>query len=646
MRHHFSLHIIPILLPILLLTGGFAVAQDKQPDLVWERREDLNILLPPSIRVFETNGLLSDGARVRAMYATIDLRDENLKLRAVGSNTRRETTLDTYQHQRAILAINGGYFAYNKSESLIVSDGELVAPGPANFTRGAFGIVKGKPQIVWPYAIHSDLFAFNEPVSVQGGKAPLSARNLTPWHPSQALGGGPVLVKDGKLRDTSLEEGFGESHLKRHPRTAIGYRDDYTLVLMVVDGRQETSAGVTIRELAQIMLATGCRGAVNLDGGGSSAMVAADEVVNVPVDVPNGNRHSLRKNASALVLTEGMPSFSKPVTIIDTDSKNYSETGVWRNTNHANFHGDTPSREAQGSAMNKVVYRFPVAVPDSFQLAAWWTVHEANTTEAIYVLHHGKAVDTLKADQTALAYNGRWYVLGNYYLSPGDFLEVTGRQDQQKLITDAVRLVRFGEIREQPPRGDLRVAVVSDLNSGLGSATYEWQVDSIIRRIPRCWHPDLVLCGGDMVAGMGVSDTAVLASMWTAFDERIAKPLRNAGIPFAFTIGNHDGLRSYPAERKAIAGYWTDPRHQTGLQFVDKTHFPHYYSFKSHGAFFVSWDASSSDITSANLTWLAGQFEAPDAKTAKARFVLGHLPLYSVAQERDSKGNVLDHGDS
>ena len=55
---------------------------------------------------------------------------------------------------------------------------------------------------------------------------------------------------------------------------------------------------------------------------------------------------------------------------------------------------------------------------------------------------------------------------------------------------------------ELPVRGDVRIAVISDLNSGLGAADYEWQVDSIISRIPRIWNPDLVLCGGDMVAGM------------------------------------------------------------------------------------------------------------------------------------------------
>src|SRR5689334_5033714 len=82
-------------------------AQSQSINLKWIPREDLNVLLPASVRVYEANGFLSDNAPVRAMYATIDLRDDNLRLQAIGSNTRRETTWDTYHRHRAILAING-----------------------------------------------------------------------------------------------------------------------------------------------------------------------------------------------------------------------------------------------------------------------------------------------------------------------------------------------------------------------------------------------------------------------------------------------------------------------------------------------------------------------------------------------------------
>ena len=637
-------------LAFVFLTLAFAQvtrAQTEPLNLAWKPREDLNIILPPSVRIFETNGLLTDGAKVRAMYATVDLRDKNLKLRAVGSNTRRETTLESYHRNNAIFAINGGYFSSTKSESLLVSDGELIAPGPTNFTRGAFGLMNGKPGIVWPFATDSlkEIFHFSNPVDLKRDQT-LKSKNNTFWHPSQAVGAGPVLIKSGKIRDTSLEEGFGASHLARHPRSAIGYINEYILIMMVVDGRQQSSAGATIKELAQMMYDVGCFEAVNLDGGGSSAMIAADEVVNVPADIPNGNRHSLRRNASALVLTEEISSPERKQILIDTDSEDYVEYGVWKSSNQVNYYGESASREAVANNTNKSIYSFANIKPDSFQLAAWWTIDSNNTNKAKYIFHHQGSADTLKADQASYSSNGRWNVLGRFFISNGDYLEVIASDKNKKLVTDAIRLVSLNSPGLQPPRGDLRIAVISDLNSGLGSAIYEWQVDSIMQRIPRQWRPDLVICGGDMVAGMGVSDTATLQKMWAGFDKHIVSPLRKNKLPFAFTIGNHDGLRSYPAEREALSEYWTDPAHQTGLEFLDQSHFPHFYSFRSGNTFFISWDASSSEITEENLAWVNAQLESKGAKNAKMRMVIGHLPIYSVAQERDSKGNVLENADA
>ncbi|HEY9859361.1 MAG TPA: metallophosphoesterase, partial [Candidatus Obscuribacterales bacterium] len=91
-----------------------------------------------------------------------------------------------------------------------------------------------------------------------------------------------------------------------------------------------------------------------------------------------------------------------------------------------------------------------------------------------------------------------------------------------------------------PARGDVRIAVISDLNSQYGSTTYEAEVDKAIALIP-AWQPDLVLCGGDMVAGQSQSlSDAEVQAMWAAFDRHIGAPLRKAKLPYGFTVGNHD----------------------------------------------------------------------------------------------------------
>lgn len=625
-----------IFITFFFLTIFFAPAQEIE--IEWKPREDLNISLPVSVQMFEGKGTLADGEPIRAFYATIDLTDENLKLRALGSNTHKQTTKEAYDQHDGILAINGGYFSGNTSVSLLISDGEVISPGLTHeVPRGAFGIVAGKPDVFWTRSKSAN----SEPlVSDYLSSSEVSEE----MEANQAVGGGPVLVQDGEIEVYSEEEGFGGSHVLRHPRTAIGYCYENKLIMMVIDGRQKTSAGVTLPELAYLMKSLGAKEAVNLDGGGSSAMVAAGEVVNIPADIPGGNRNSLRRNASALVLIERQPSEDREVYYFDTESAFYSEKGIWKSSNHVNYYGKSPSRTASAeTASNKAVYHFQKIPRKNYQLAVWWTVNPENSDQVAYILHHGRSTDTIFADQNELSDSGKWKVLGNYNLGPKDYLEIQGGNKGGSMNVDGIRLIADKNSPELPVRGDLRIAVISDLNSGLGAANYEWQVDSIISRIPRLWKPDLVISGGDMVAGMGISDTAHLRKMWNGFNEHIAKPLKRENIPFAFTLGNHDGPRSYPIEQKIAAEYWQEPQNHPDLEFVDKEFFPNYYSFTKGDYFFVSWEASSPEITEANLEWMEKQFAKPEAKEAKMRFVLGHMPLYSVAQERDSKGNVLDN---
>jgi len=194
-----------------------------------------------------------------------------------------------------------------------------------------------------------------------------------------------------------------------------------------------------------------------------------------------------------------------------------------------------------------------------------------------------------------------------------------------------------------------RIVVISDLNNAYGALDYEPEVDSTIVRIVRDWKPDLVLCGGDMIAGQrpALTDGRV-DSMWMAFDKHIAAPLRNAGIPFGFTLGNHDGS-GYPnhtRDRTFARTYFQAPANDTGLDLNDKGDFPFWYSFTSGPFFIASWDATTETITDENLIWLEQQLESETAKSAQFRLVVGHLPLYGVAIGRDTRGNILANADS
>jgi phosphodiester glycosidase len=121
--------------------------------------------------------------------------------------------------------------------------------------------------------------------------------SLAPWHPREAVGGTPVLLRDGAPVAGLDSAGRASFAASRHPRTAVGLaRGGRRVLLVVVDGRQKPySDGMTLRELADLLLALGARDALNLDGGGSTTMVRAApgdsrlEIVNRPSD-PQGER--------------------------------------------------------------------------------------------------------------------------------------------------------------------------------------------------------------------------------------------------------------------------------------------------------------------------------------------------------------------
>ena len=102
---------------------------------------------------------------------------------------------------------------------------------------------------------------------------------------SDAIGGGPILVRDGVPVYRS-NEAFTTSQLApRGPRTAIGQRSDGGIVLVTTDGRQPgLSVGMTNFELAQTLVRFGAVRGMGLDGGGSSTLAFDGTVLNSPSD--------------------------------------------------------------------------------------------------------------------------------------------------------------------------------------------------------------------------------------------------------------------------------------------------------------------------------------------------------------------------
>ncbi|MEM1281821.1 MAG: metallophosphoesterase, partial [Cyanobacteria bacterium P01_H01_bin.152] len=179
------------------------------------------------------------------------------------------------------------------------------------------------------------------------------------------------------------------------------------------------------------------------------------------------------------------------------------------------------------------------------------------------------------------------------------------------------------------------------------------EVDKGVALMP-FWNPDIVVCSGDMVAGQDLTlSPEQIKAMWAAFDEHVAAPLRQANLPYGFTIGNHDasgalGINDkalFQQERDLAAAYWQAPQHDPGITFVDRFEFPFYYTFQHDDVFFLSWDGSSSHIPADKLAWVEKALASEAAQSARMRILVGHLPLYAVAIGRNDPGEVMDNAD-
>ena len=175
----------------------------------------------------------------------------------------------------ACAAINGGYFTMSTGQPLgLAVDGGAVRSAatrtvtrggePVPVARGAVGVRGGSVEIGW---------ASMDGEAVCRRDAPDGP--CRPWPVAEAVGAGPVLIRGGRAVVTDREERFGATSIpgRRHPRSAVGIDRDGRVWLVVVDGRQDASRGATLGELALLMRSLGAVDALNLDGGGSSALV-------------------------------------------------------------------------------------------------------------------------------------------------------------------------------------------------------------------------------------------------------------------------------------------------------------------------------------------------------------------------------------
>ncbi|MFG1819757.1 phosphodiester glycosidase family protein [Kribbella sp. NPDC049174] len=124
-----------------------------------------------------------------------------------------------------------------------------------------------------------------------GNKVPLRSGLYGVTGRYQLTSGGEIVVPDGT-----------GSFFDRNPRTIAGTTRDGKILLATIDGRQTTSVGTTMDETAAVANALGMHDAINLDGGGSTAMALQDGTL---VNHPSGTGGAERAVGDAIVFVPG-----------------------------------------------------------------------------------------------------------------------------------------------------------------------------------------------------------------------------------------------------------------------------------------------------------------------------------------------------
>ncbi|WP_126971231.1 phosphodiester glycosidase family protein [Gynurincola endophyticus] len=281
------------LLIVTLLVTFFMPAAFSQ----WKNVSDRYQPLPADMDVFYTDDLFN-GRAFQAYYAVIRPSGKTRFETAVG-NGKRFTPQEYYEREgKPLMVVNTTFFSFetNQNLNMVVKNGKLVAYNVSAVsvkdtdsfyypTTGAFGISKKQvPDIAWTFTDSSKKHAYalqQHPSVVKGTASKPSLKNLQlkpaarKWKVETAVGGGPVLVQNGMVRVTNTEERkFVTGLLDLHPRTAIGYKPDGSVIILIVAGRMPGIAeGINLKELAELFVSLGCVEALNLDGGGSSCML-------------------------------------------------------------------------------------------------------------------------------------------------------------------------------------------------------------------------------------------------------------------------------------------------------------------------------------------------------------------------------------
>lgn len=267
-------------------------------NVTWNKFDSERAGMPSSIQVWAGE---DEDLPLKAWFIKVDPSDPMVDIEVLSSKDidGRQSASEFAEQSGACIIVNGGYFKVENDMyshiGLLKANGSMIhaaTPGIVKDNvrypvhRSAIGFDnENRPEIGWISSNKDSIFIWNAPIGnapgIPGKADSLGTSNDWPIH--DAIEAGPTILLNGQSAITVDEEVFFDTTIPDiHPRTAAGIDKDGNLLLMVVDGRQRKSRGVSLAELAGLMKAIGAVKAVNLDGGGSSTLVVKNELLNLP----------------------------------------------------------------------------------------------------------------------------------------------------------------------------------------------------------------------------------------------------------------------------------------------------------------------------------------------------------------------------
>ncbi len=290
------------------------------PPTGWTKNAALSTGFPKTAAFYEIS------TPFRAFACVFDLSDTTLALRT-GLNTARLTPTNwlssiSSDGTRVLMLANAGYFDLTNgaSYSLVVDNSKLSSfnvkalsrtyNGTAtNYypTRGAFGLTKNTPSVGWIYNTSgSDNYIYPNPSPNILNSAPQAVPTASfpaggaLWTPSVAIGGSPVLMYKNNINISDAAELIDINNTTGRSRTAIGFTADKRIIVLTVEkSATKGTNGANLAETAKLLKDWGCTDALNLDGGGSTCMLAWG---NQSTNTPEGGTQ--RAVTSVLYLTK------------------------------------------------------------------------------------------------------------------------------------------------------------------------------------------------------------------------------------------------------------------------------------------------------------------------------------------------------